>query len=358
MIGFAEVYIKTNRFKIEGSNYLLMRALKKITGFINKNIIYILVVIIVINGIYLYRLREREKEIVSLTPKYHFFFIGQNAVDPFWKQIKQGVESAARDMNVVVEYNAPRFNNAEEELKYLDIAITSNVDGIITHVSNGIESIERINEAYLRGIPVVTIENDSKTSNRDAFVGTNSFQLGKEAAQLMVNATEGKANIAIIVSSDFELDSLNQNLKINGFLSGIKDYPDMKVLEVHTSRMGMISAEEITQSVLNSHLEINAILTTNAVDTLGAAQLIIDYNKVGEITLVGYGDMENILRYIKMGIIYGTVMSDPYRMGYESLMALMNLKEEKSVSTFIDTDVRVITRNNLYEYEESIDIIE
>lgn len=336
----------------------LMRGFKKIAGFISKNIIYILIVIIIINSIYLYKLKEREKDVISVTPKYHFFFIGQNSVDPFWKQIKQGVEDAARNMNVVVEYNAPRFNNPEEELRYLDIAITSNVDGIITHISNGTESIERINEAYFRGIPVVTIENDSKTSNRDAFVGTNSFQLGKEAAQLMVNATDGKANIAIIVSSDFELDSLSQNLKINGFLSGIKDYPEMQVLEVHASRMGMISAEEITQSVLNNHQEINAILTTNAVDTLGAAQLIIDHNKVGEIALVGYGDMENILRYIKMGIIYGTVMSDPYRMGYESLVALVNLKEEKSVSTFIDTDVKVITRENLYEYEENIDIIE
>ncbi|SET27678.1 monosaccharide ABC transporter substrate-binding protein, CUT2 family [Natronincola peptidivorans] len=335
-----------------------MKKIKVVFDFINRNIIFILLIIIIINGAILYKLSQREQGTISMVPRYHFYFIGQNSVDPLWKQIRQGIEAAAEDYNVVVEFNAPRFNNPEEELKYLDIAITSNVDGIITHVSNGSGVVELINKAYEKGIPLVTIENDSKTSNRNAFVGTNSFILGREAAQLMIKATGGEAKIAIIVSSDYELDTSSQNLKINGFLSHIKDYPNMKVVEIYTSELGTISAEEITQSIINNQPEVDAILTTNYVDTLGASQVIVDHNKVGEISIIGYGDMENILRYIKMNIIYGTVMSDPYKMGYESLKALIDIKEKTNVSTFIDTGVRVVTQSNLHEYEEIIDTFE
>lgn len=335
-----------------------MKIWKKIFDWIVRHMMLILIIFIAMTGMSLYWLQREETSIFLSKPKYHFSFVGQNSVDPFWKEVRRGIEDAAKYYNVVVEFNAPRFNHPQDELKYLDIAAMSNVDGIITHVSNGVNFTELINKAYSKGIPVVTIENDDKNSNRNAFVGTNSFLLGKEAAKLMIKATGGEANIAIIVSNDFEMDTASQNLKINGFLSTINSYPHMKVIKVYTSKMGILSAEEITQSIINSQLGINAIFTTNSVDTLGAAQLIVDHNKVDSITLVGYGDTQNILRYIEKGIIYGTVMSDPYKMGYESLKALMDIKEKNNVSTFIDTGVKVIEKENLVEYEKKADRME
>lgn len=333
-----------------------MTKIENVYTLVRKYIIPILLMLIIATGFSLYQLKTIEDRLQPLNPpNYHFFFIGQNSVDPFWKEIRRGVAAAAKEYNVVVEFKAPRFNNSEEEIKYLDMAIIANVDGIITHVSNENNSTELINKAYNNGIPVVTIENDNKQSNRSTFVGTNSFLLGKEAAQLMVEATNGTATIAIIVSNDYDLDTASQNLKINGFLSTIKEYTNMKVLEVFTSSLGILSAEEITQTIISNFPEIDAIFTTNSVDTLGAAQLIVDHNRVGDITLVGYGNIDNILRYIERGIIYGTVMSDPYRMGFESLKTLMDIKEANNPSTFIDTGVKVITNNNLEEYQRNLD---
>lgn len=335
-----------------------MKIVDKTFSRLYKYTIGIMMIFIIVTSIFLIRFQNEEKSIFSTKPKYHFYYIGQNSVDPFWKEVKRGIEDAGKDYDVVVEYNAPRFNNPQDEIKFLDIAITSNVDGIITHVSNGPDFTRLINNAYEKGIPLITIENDDKNSNRNAFVGTNSFLLGQEAAKLMIGATNGKANIAIIVSNEFELDAVSQNLKINGFLSTIKDYPGMKVIRTYTSKMGILSAEEITQSIINSGESVNAIFTTNSVDTLGSAQLIVDRNKVGSVILVGYGDTVNILRYIEKGIIYGTVMSDPYKMGYESLKALIDINEKNNVSTFIDTGVKVITYDTLNEYEQKLDLAE
>lgn len=329
-----------------------MEKIMELLRAIKKNIIFILLILITLSSVFLYWALQRQVYSPKLTPKHHFYVVAQNSVDPFWREVKEGVEKAAEDYNVVIEFNAPRFNNPKEELKYLDIGITSNVDGIITHVSNGVDFTGLINKAYKEGIPVVTIENDDKNSNRNAFVGTNSFVLGREAAKLMIEATNGRANIAIITSSDYEPDTISQNIKMNGFLSGIKDYPNLRVNKIYASKMGILSAEEITQTIINNEEDINAIYTTNSVDTLGSAQLIVSHNKVGDITLIGYGDIENILRYIKKGIIYGTVMSDPFKMGYESLKALIDVKENNNVSTFIDTGVKVIKKENLSSIEE------
>ncbi len=331
-----------------------MKPVRKSVIFSYNSVLLILIILCTIMTGTLYWLQREENDILQANPQYHFYFIGQNSVDPFWREVRLGVEGAAIDLNVAVEFNSPRFNNPQEELMLLDIAILSEVDGIITHVANGGDFTEFINKAYNNGIPVVTIETDANDSDRSTFVGTNSFLLGKEAARLMIKATNGKANIAVIVSSDLENDAVSENLKLNGFLSTINDYSEMRVVEIFSSQMGILSAEEITQSIIKDYPEVDAVMTTNSVDTLGTAQHIVDQNKVGQIILVGHGDTNNILRYIRNGIIYGTVMSDPYKMGYESLKALVNIKEDNNASTFIDTGVKVITKENLEEFENKI----
>lgn len=324
-----------------------MERLKNFFKFLYGHAILILTVMVIFASLVLFWLQREEIKPYISKPKYHFYFIAQNSVDPFWNEVVQGAKEAAKDNNVVLEFNIPRFNNPEEELKFMDMAITSKVDGIITHVPNGTSFTAVIDRAYSRGIPVITIDNDDSESNRYAFVGTNSFMLGKEAAKLLIDATGGTANIAVISNSDLEQDSIEHNLKMNGFISALKDYPNMNVVKVYTSQMGILSAEEITQTIIDSEEAINAIFTFSSADTVGSAQLIVDRSKVGSFVLVGYGNSEDIVRYINKEIIYGTVASDPYKMGYESVKALVDVKEGDSVPTFIDTEVKIITKKNL-----------
>ena len=218
----------------------------------------------------------------------------------------RGVERGAKDNNVVVEIYAPRFNDPNEELKYIDIATISKVDGIIAHVSNSEEFTEAINKAVNKGIPVITFENDDGKSTRNAFIGTNSFRVGKEAAKLLAEATGGKANIATISSDDGNQGFLEHNSKMYGFTNTLKEYPDMKIVRNYISKMGILSAE-ITQSIIESDGEINAIFTLSSADTLGSVQYIVDSNKVGQIAVVGYGSSEEILRYIDKEIIYAYI---------------------------------------------------
>jgi ribose transport system substrate-binding protein len=324
-----------------------MNIIRDFLRYLYGHAIFILTFLVICASIILVWLQKEEIKPYISKPRYHFYFIAQNSVDPFWNEVMKGAEKSAKERNVVIEFNVPRFNNPEEELKIMDIAVTSKVDGIITHVPNGMGFTALIDKAYDKGIPVITLENDDSESKRYAFVGTNSFELGKEAARLLIEATGGKANIAVISNSDLEQDSIEHNLKMNGFLSILKNYPDLKVIDIYTSRMGILSAEEITQNIIESKENINAIFAFSSADTLGSAQLIVDRNKVGSIILVGYGNSEEIIRYIDKEIIYGTIASDPYKIGYESVNALVAVKERNSVPDFIDTEVRTITKKVL-----------
>jgi ribose transport system substrate-binding protein len=328
-----------------------MKIFKNLFGLLYKYAIFILIVLIAFTSLMLFWLRKEEIIQPLIKPKYHFYFIAQNSVDPFWTEVIRGVQKSAKDNNVAIEFYAPRFNDPNEELKHIDIATLSKVDGIITHVSSAGEFTTAIDNAYNSNIPVITFENDDSKSKRQTFVGINSFIIGSEAAKMLIEATGGKANIAVISSEDTNQDSVEQNLKMSGFISTLKEYPNIKIIENYSSKIGVLSAEEITQKIIDSEDKINAIFTVSSADTLGVAQFIVDRNRVGDIILVGYGSSERILRYIEKGIIYGTVASNAYKMGYDGLKAMVDIKEDKPISTIIDTEIEVITKNNLDQYK-------
>lgn len=186
------------------------------------------------------------------------------------------------------------------------------------------------------------MENDLPNSNIDAFVGGNSFQLGEKAAELMIKATGGIADIAVIEGGGYEEKSSANDNKVNGFISSLKDNNFMNIIETKSSKLGILSAEEITANILKNNENVDSIFTTNSTDTMGAAQAIIDHNKVGKVKLVGYGDTEEIKRLIEQGIVYGTIIGNPNQIGLKSIETLVQIMEGKSVSTFIDTGFRII----------------
>jgi len=286
---------------------------------------------------------------------YHFIVIAQNTDDLYWQTVKEGCFDAASDFNVAVEFNGPRFTNMDEQVKYFKMAVASRVDGIVTHVLDEEVFTPLIDEATEAGIPIITIDTDAKNSKRKAFVGTNTYNLGSEAGKLVLESTGEEANIGIIIKSfNGTSENVPQSLRVAGFKDALKDAPSASIKTIQSSGTGLFSAEEVTRQILYNYPEINTIVCTNVKDTISAAQIIVDLNKVGQITIIGYGDAPEILRYIEKGVIYGTVAANPYEMGYESIRSLVEYKKKFMTSSYVDTGAKVITAGNLDKYRNTL----
>lgn len=280
-------------------------------------------------------------------PKYHFFIILHNSDEPYVKDLEKGLIDTASSLNVAIETN---FSNGVDDykdaVKYMNIAINSKVDGIITHAYNTEEFQKLIDKAEEYKIPVITLDADLTNSKGSAYVGTNGFETASKAGELVAEALNGKAKVAIIVESS----EGNVNLKLDGFNSGIKDYKDIVVETVEISDNGILGANDVTQEILNNHPLVNAIVCTSSKDAIGAAQLVVDVNRVGDITIIGYDSSPEILSYIEKGVIYGTIVPGAYKIGCDSIKTLTGLKDNGRVSAYTHTDSIVITKSNLNQY--------
>lgn len=282
-------------------------------------------------------------------PRYHFSIVLHNTDEPYIKDVEKGLKDTASSLNVAIEINYTNgVDDYKDAIRYINIAIDSKVDGIITHAYDTDEFQKLIDKAEENKISVITLDGDLTNSKRSAYVGTNGFETGSKAGKLVAEALSGKAKVAIILES-LEGDS-NGNLKLDGFNNVIKSYKDIKVDTVKVSDNGILGANNVTQEILNSYPEVNAIVCTSSKDTIGAAQLVVDFNRVGDITIIGYDSTPEILSYIQKGVIYGTIVPGAYKIGCDSIKTLVSLKDNGRASSYIHTDSIVITKHNLNDY--------
>jgi ribose transport system substrate-binding protein len=278
---------------------------------------------------------------------YHFVVISQDTGDDFWQSFESGAEEAGSKYDAAIEFNGPVINNDSEEMEDLNIAIASRVDGIAINSADESQFTPLIEKAINEGISVVTVESDDKLSKRSTFIGPNTFNAGISAGNLVVDALHIKSNVGLIFGGNYTDNSDAETSFLSGFGSSIKNYPAIKLETVQTSNAGYFGAEEIIREMLNSHPDINTVVSTNTDDTLEIVQVLIDLNKVGKITVIGYNYSSQIHDYIENGVIYGTVVENPNQTGYQSIEALVKSVKGQKVPDFIDTGIETVTRSNL-----------
>jgi simple sugar transport system substrate-binding protein len=112
------------------------------------------------------------------------------ASSPFWAIVRTGVEAAARQMDVVVNYRAPDVYSLERMKAMIDQAVATKPDGLVVSIPEaGLGPA--IRRAVRAGIPVVSINSGSDVYRRFgvlAHVGQPEERAGFAAGRRLVDA--------------------------------------------------------------------------------------------------------------------------------------------------------------------------
>ena len=83
------------------------------------------------------------------------------ASDPFWSVVKNGVDQAAEDMGVTVEYQAPDTFDMVQMAQIIDAAVASQPDGLVVSIPDAEALGDSIRNAVASGIPVISMNSGS-----------------------------------------------------------------------------------------------------------------------------------------------------------------------------------------------------
>ncbi|AWK51435.1 sugar ABC transporter substrate-binding protein [Clostridium beijerinckii] len=298
------------------------------------------------NLFFLYLLRDKGVEISPIKPK--IVLISHIKTNPYWVNVREGAERAAKERGAVIEFIGPTTASTEEGLKLFEMATSAKVSGIITYVQEEGKYKKQINSAMEKGIPVVTIDSDEVDSNRLSYVGTDNILAGQVAGKEMVQQVGTTGNIAIVMGGK---DVKNQKERVEGFKNYITSNSNLKIIDEDSSDAMLLEAEIITRKILNRNNKVDALFCTSALDGIGAAKAIKGLNDQGKVKIICFDDLEETLNNIKNGLVTATIVQKSDEMGYKAVNIIMDkIEGNTNIDSKYLTNVNIINKTNVDTY--------
>jgi simple sugar transport system substrate-binding protein len=230
------------------------------------------------------------------------------ASDPFWSVVKNGVDQAAADLGITVQYNAPQTFDMPAMADLIDSAVAAEPDGIVISLPDPDALGDAVSAAVDAGIPVVSIN-----SGVDAYadlgilthVGQTEFIAGQGAGQRM--AESGVTN-TICVNQEVGNAALDQ--RCDGFADGLGGIPS----EVVAVDLGdPTGAENAIAAALDADDTIDGILTLGPT---GAAPALAALEGREGIQLATFDLSPEVLTAINDGTVLFAIDQQQYLQGY------------------------------------------
>lgn len=294
-------------------------------------------------------LKDKKIENEPIKPK--IVLISHIKTNPYWINIKEGAERAAKERGAVIEFLGPTTASTEEGLKLFEMARSAKVSGIITYVQEEGKYKNKINSAMEKGIPVVTIDSDEEDSNRIAYVGTDNILAGQAAGAEMIKQVGTEGKVAIVMGGK---EVKNQKERVEGFKNYISSNSNLKVVDTDSSDAMLLESEIITRKILNRNdNNINALFCASALDGIGAAKAVKDLNDKGKVQIICFDDLEETIKNINNDLVTATIVQKSDEMGYKAVNIIMDKIENKTKGQQkVLTDVKVVNKENINTYKQ------
>ena len=228
------------------------------------------------------------------------------------------------------------------------IAVSSRVDGIILQGNTAADLTGLIQEAAQAHIPVITVLGDDAGGDRISFIGINSYQMGElYGRQILDCLREGMNRILVLL--DEEGNDTHTSLMQSQMIQTVEtEKPeDCQVAftthEVNTSS-SFGAEEDIRDIFVRRDVPADILICLDPVSTECALQALVDYNEVGNVSIIGYYASDAILDGIEKGLISATMRIDPEEIGNLCIEALEEYWSLGYVSNYFNIGLEMITR--------------
>ena len=109
-----------------------------------------------------------------------------------------------------------------------------------------------------------------------------------------------------------------------------------------------VAKEQVLQLLSNdADNHIKVIFTTGERSTIGACEAVAEADLVGKVAIIGYNTSDTELTYLRNGTLTGTIVQNPYNMGYLGVYYSGKLIAGEDIAKMVDTGAAYVTLENL-----------
>ncbi len=286
----------------------------------------------------------------SASPKkMRLIFIG-GTPDNYWSVVRLGCDFATRQLNDVdLDFRFLENGTPVAQQELLSTLVTNGTDGII------ISPIDPETQAgFLDNLATNTLlvcaDSDAAKSQRRCYIGTDNVAAGMQAAELLKAAMPQGGKIVLFVGYANAENTKDRAQGIQKGLAGSNIRIADTLLDGNASDVAQTNAED----ALSKYPDLAGMACLNGYQGPAVLTAVRQAGKVGQVKIVCFEDYDKTLAGIEAGDIYGTIVQNPLKIGYQTIFRMDKyLRGDKTQfgNGKILIPSQAITRANLTEYQ-------
>ena len=282
----------------------------------------------------------------NAAPTYKFAFVTNNSAG-FWNIAVKGVQKAEKEFGIKAEVFRPLKGELAEQQRYLEDVMVLGFQGMAVSPVNP-DSMTPLLDRVAAKMPVVVHDSDAPKSQRKAFVGTDNVAAGKLAGQAAIDALKAanvsKGKIAIFVG---RIDMQNSIDRKKGIDETLGKQPGIEILPVFLDGADRNKAKKNVEDALARYPDLVMVIGLWSYNGPAMVDAVKASTRKTKPLIVAFDEEEEVLKAVQDGTIFATIVQRPFQFGYQSMKALKDVRDGKTIPTFIDTTIQKIDKSNL-----------
>jgi ribose transport system substrate-binding protein len=263
----------------------------------------------------------------------------------FWLAVKRGAEKAGEELGYEILYvGVQEQTNIAGQVNLVNDMVVRKVDGILIAATDAKALAPAVEKAIDSGVPVITLDSGVDSDAPYAYIATDNIGAAKMAAETLAKLIDGKGKVGDI---GITAGSQTGREREDGFLEGMKAFPDIEVLPVQYSGCDPAKSLNVATDMYTGNQDIAGYFGACDGGGTGAGQLVKQKGLKGKVHVVSFDTSPEELQLFKDGYIDALIVQDPFQMGYRGVYAMDKvLKGEKVEPRVVEIPAQVVTMEN------------
>jgi simple sugar transport system substrate-binding protein len=238
------------------------------------------------------------------------------ASSPFWAIVRNGVQAAARQMDVVVDYRAPDVYSLGRMERLIDQAVASRPDGLVVSLPEpGLAPAVR--RAVRAGIPVVSINSGSDFYKRLgvlAHVGQPEDRAGFQAGERLAGS-----GVRRVLCVNQQIGNQGLDARCRGLARAMREVGGRsRVFAIDDQSTA--TPRRIADAIRSAR--IDGVLTLNATGGMEALKAVQSLPQPAAVKVATFDLGPDVLNAVKAGKLLFAVDQQAYLQGYLPVVLL------------------------------------
>ena len=237
---------------------------------------------------------------------------------PYWDAVTVGTTAAQKAWGYDIRIGGPTVIDPRAQIAEVETWIAQKFDAIVYQALDAEGSVPMIKKAIDAGIPMITIDSDSQTSNRTVFDNqADDVEQAKAQFDQLASEMNGEGDWAFVVGEFTQAQKMAQLDWMKTYAAA--NYPKMKFTTVQECNDDETKAADIAQQLIVANPNLKGIISNSGAGLPGSAQGIKAAGKSGVVKVTGVAIPSLVKSFIKDGTLTRGFLWDPTHLGYRSI---------------------------------------